>query len=289
VRTTILGGILGGSLSLLLGGCVNMPAAQTSLIPNAPVGSGPSKAPPELPTSETVKVCLTTAETLERGGKDLEAIGLYERARQLDPTLPHLDRHLGVLYDRVGMADNARAEFERALQKAPHDPDLLNDLGYSCYNQGQWDQAEKHLRLALAHDANHGRAWINLGMTLSQKGQYEDSLEAFKKAVSPGQAYCNVAFVLTAQGRRDDARRAYREALHLEPGLQLARSALAKLDAADAGPSKAPTAAKQATSTQRAPVPAVSRTNDEPVSVSPGDDSQPPARRSSTTSAEPKR
>ena len=91
-------------------------------------------------------------------------------------------------------------------------------------------QAEENLRKALTVDPKHGRAWMNLGLALGQQKKYEESLEAFEKAVRPAEARCNLAFVMSTQGKTDQARELYHEALKLDPGLKLARQALAKLD-----------------------------------------------------------
>jgi len=196
----------------------------------APALGASASTPAELPPGESAKVCLTTAEALEKGGKDREAIGLYEKARVIDPNLKQVARKLGVLYDRTLQHDKAKAEFDKALALRPHDADILTDFGYGFYTRGLWSEAEKYLRQAIVADPKHVRAWTNLGMTLGQREQYDDALQAFQKAVNPPQAYCNLAFIYTTQGKREEAKAAYRQALALEPGLQLARSALTRLE-----------------------------------------------------------
>jgi Tfp pilus assembly protein PilF len=192
---------------------------------------GPSSRPaPELPASETAKVCLVTAEALEKGGKDREAIGLYEKARMIDPNLKHVTRRLAVLYDRTLQHDKAKAEFDKALAMRPNDADVLTDMGYGYYARGLWSEAEKCLRQAVAADPKHARAWTNLGMTLGQRERYDEAMAAFQKSVNPAQAWCNLAFIYTTQGKREDAKNCYRQALQLEPGLQLARTALVRLE-----------------------------------------------------------
>jgi tetratricopeptide (TPR) repeat protein len=135
-----------------------------------------------------------------------------------------------VLYDRLGNATRAVPEFERAVKEHPRDADLLNDLGYHHYNLGRWAEAEKTLRQAVEINPKHTCAWTNLGMTLAQQGRTRESLEAFGHCVGPAEAQCNLGFLLTTQGKREEAKSAYHEALRLEPGLQLAKSALAKLE-----------------------------------------------------------
>lgn len=223
-------GLLG---ALVPAGCQSFAPAVAATL------AGPTPAPgteaalskkAELSNAEQVKLCMTTAETLERGGKYAEAIGLYLRARELDARSDRPTRRLAVLYDRIGKFDQAQEEYERALRKTPEDANLCNDLGYSYYNRGQWRESEKYLRKAVALNPKHATAWNNLGMVLAQEEAYGEALEAFAKVVSPARAKCNVAFILTTQGKREQAKQTYREALALEPGLQLAHAALGKLE-----------------------------------------------------------
>jgi Tfp pilus assembly protein PilF len=224
IRSTLLGGLL----VLSQAGCINSRQTTSTLLDGVPPSDRPA---PDLPAAESAKICMATADNLERASKDADAIGLYERARQLDPRQDaKATRQLAALYTRLGQFDRAKQEFDRALKQSPNDADLLNDLGYSYYCRGLWPEAEMALRKALSADSKHSRAWINLGMTLGQQGRYGESIDAFRQTVSPGKAYCNLAFVLTVQGKLDRARDAYRDALRIEPDLQLARTALEKLN-----------------------------------------------------------
>jgi Tfp pilus assembly protein PilF len=201
-----------------------------------PPSNGPTSPPPtasnksELPPEAAAEACRATAESLEKAGKDAEAIALYEKARQAGSHRYEISRRLAVLYDRQGDFNKATNEYRQLLQKNPKDADLLNDFGYCYYSQGKWAEAETQLRRALSINPKHPRAWVNLGMTLAQMHKTEDSLEAFRKVVSPAQAYSNLAFILTTQGKFDDAKAVYRQALALDPELALARAALAKLE-----------------------------------------------------------
>jgi tetratricopeptide (TPR) repeat protein len=209
--------------------------------------SGPrSPKPPELPPKETAEVCRHTAEVLEQGGNSAEAIALYEKARQNGANKQQVSRRLAYLHEQQGDFQHALEEYKQLLQRSPKDADLLNDIGYCCYNQGDWVEAEKYLRQALAVSPEHGRAWINLGMTLAKTGRTTESIEAFTHVVSPAQAQCNLAFILTTQGQIDEAKAAYQQALDHEPDLNVARVALAKLEKAARSAASAPATAAPA-------------------------------------------
>jgi Flp pilus assembly protein TadD len=231
-------------VAFLLGapGCKSAnPAAGLARVMSTDPLTGPSQrsttaeAPPageELPAKAAATLCLTMAESLEREGKDADAILYYERARELDRSqAERAGRRLAVLYDKIDQQAKALAEFQELLKKRPKDSQLLNDLGYSYYNRGQWADAEATLRKAVAVDKTNKRAWMNLGLALAQQGRTAEAISAFEKVVSPADAHANVAFVLAARGDRAGALKAYRLALTLEPAHPIARVAVAKLEA----------------------------------------------------------
>jgi tetratricopeptide (TPR) repeat protein len=199
-------------------------------------GQASAREEKDLPPQESAKVCLKTAQTLENNGAEMQAIALYEKARNENPKLAYLCRRLGVLYDRQGNFTRALEEYQKALLANPRDFEVLNDVGYSYYTRGKMPEAEKYLRQAVEVNPNYTRAWVNLGMVLGAEQRYEESLDAFAKAVPPAQAQSNLGFILTAQGKRTEAMMAYRSALLMDSNLVAARGALDKLEQTLAAP-----------------------------------------------------
>lgn len=188
-------------------------------------------APVELPAKEAARLCLRTAQELEKNEQTEDAIRLYEKARTQDAGVAKAaGRRLAVLYDKAGDFSKSAAEYEALVKATPKDADVLNDYGYSHYCRGDWASAEGVLLRAVQADPNHKRAWVNLGLAQAQLGKWDDSFQAFCKAVRPVDAHCNLGFVLAARGNTDEAKDQYRRALALEPGSRLAHLALAQLD-----------------------------------------------------------
>jgi Tfp pilus assembly protein PilF len=194
-------------------------------------------APPttELPPAKNAQLNWSLGEALEKNGNDADAAACYEKARSQDPRLPNLARRLAAIYDRLGDSKRALEQYQLALKAAPRDPHLLNRFGYFYYTRGQWSEAETQFRQAVAINANLQCAWVNLGLTLAQQNRYEESVDAFSKAVTRAEALSNLAFVLSTQGKPAEAKQCYREALDLDPKLNIARLALQKLEGRGAG------------------------------------------------------
>jgi Tfp pilus assembly protein PilF len=208
-------------LALLQPGCV--------LLDSARQDAHKLVEPTMLPPVESARACQAVAENLAREGHIEQAIEQMLKARAFDPRID-VSPVLARLYARLGNDRMTRDEFARALKEHPKDADLWNDLGYYHYQHGNWVEAEQHFRKVVELDAKHARGWTNLGLALGQQSKYPDALEAFEKSARPAEARCNLAFVLCTQGKRDRARELYQDALRLDPGLPLARAALARMD-----------------------------------------------------------
>jgi Flp pilus assembly protein TadD len=183
-----------------------------------------------LPPKQGAQACKSTAETLVRHGHPTAAIGLFERARQLDGKRVRVARELAVLYDQAGADQRAIEEYQRALQQTPKDPDLLNDLGYFYLTRGDAIRAEKWFRAALAQDPGHTTANGNLALAVGEQGRYEEAFETFSSVTGPAAAHSNLGIIFLRHGDFDQAQRALRQALRLDSSLKPARAALAYLE-----------------------------------------------------------
>ncbi len=196
-----------------------------------PDATAKAPAPVELPIREGARLCLRTAQEYEKNGQTEDAIRLYEKARTSDPATAKIaSRRLAVLYDKVGEFTKAGEEYNALMRANPHDADLCNDLGYSLYCRGDWANAEATLTKAVQIDSNHKKAWVNLGLARAQQGKWDESYEAFCKAVRPADAQCNIAFVLAAQGKTEEAKARYQLALTADPSLRAAQLGLTQLE-----------------------------------------------------------
>ncbi|MFT3882499.1 MAG: tetratricopeptide repeat protein [Gemmatales bacterium] len=185
---------------------------------------------PDLPPDQASKLCLATAEELEKNGHYEQACGQYELALQHDARQSAVSKKLAASYAKAGLYDKSITQYQKCVAASPKDADLINDLGYTYYEKEDFAAAEKHLRQAVALKPAMQRAHGNLGLALGRQGKWKESLEEFKKACSPGMAQANLAAMYLAAGQYDDARRSCNIALGLEPNLKTAKDLLAKLD-----------------------------------------------------------
>lgn len=140
-------------------------------------------------------------------------------------------RRMAAVLDRMGRFAQAETHYQKALKLSPDDPKVWNDAGYSYYLQGRWADAERSLKTASSLDPNNPRVLTNLGLTLAAQGKDSEALAALSKAGGPSVGHANMGYILAAQGKTEQARRHYQSALELQPQLNAARQAIARLDA----------------------------------------------------------
>jgi tetratricopeptide (TPR) repeat protein len=98
-----------------------------------------------------------------------------------------------------------------------------NNLGSALYDKGQVDEAIASYRKAIELDPQDAKAPNNLGEVLRAKGQLDEAIACYHKALDldPKLApvHSNLGLALRAKGRLDEAVACYRKAIELDPKL----------------------------------------------------------------------
>jgi len=101
--------------------------------------------------------------------------------------------------------------YERALARDAEHPDAHVNLGRLLHEQGELDEAETHYRAATNADPDNARAHYNLGVVLEDAGRRAQAVLAYRAALGAdatlAAAHFNLSRLCEAEG--DDA-----EALH---------------------------------------------------------------------------
>ncbi len=110
---------------------------------------------------------------------------------------------------------------------------LENNLGNNLYRRGQVDEAIEHYRRAVRLFPEYPLAHNNLGIALMAAGDSEAAMEEYAEALrrEPGyaNAHLNLADAMAAKGRNEQAIRHYRKALEIEPHSAAALNNLAAI------------------------------------------------------------
>ena len=100
-------------------------------------------------------------------------------------------------------------------------PIAHNNLGLALADRGQLDEAIDHYRKALKINPNHVEAYNNLGLALADRGQFDEAVDHYRQAleIKPDfvEAHNNLATTLAGSGKIDDAVAEYRKAIEIKP------------------------------------------------------------------------
>ncbi len=177
---------------------------------------------------------------LLRLGRLPEARAALREALRLAPGRRDVHLNLGVCDLREGRLDSAEAQFLSELQVHPGSARAANDLGVVSERRGEAGEAERYYRLALALDATHEEARLNLARLLDRRaalladdGRLPEALSAAGEAAAlapenPAYGF-NRAMLLAAMQRRAEAAEVLRGILRHRPDFAPARRALAAL------------------------------------------------------------
>lgn len=118
-------------------------------------------------------------------GKLEEAVALYEQSIELFPTA-EAHTFLGWTYSFMGRLDEAIEECHRAIRIDPEFGNPYNDIGVYLIEMGQLDEAVPWLQQAMQAKRYECPAFphMNLGRIHEKKGEWEEAVESFGKALS---------------------------------------------------------------------------------------------------------
>src|SRR5579863_341891 len=138
--------------------------------------------------------------------------------------------------DSGAAANETERLLRAAIKTSPDDPALLSALGYSAQKKGNVDDALEFYQKALALDPTLIEAATNLGVIEARSGHLSDALrlweDAFQRAPGQSRIGMDIARVFCVAGQVDKARDSVQRVLEFNPDLPEARSLLKRLNTA---------------------------------------------------------
>jgi Tfp pilus assembly protein PilF len=114
-----------------------------------------------------------------------EAVNLYKRSIHSHPTA-EAHTFLGWTYSFMGKLDEAIDECRRAIAVDPEFGNPYNDIGAYLIEKEQFDEAIPWFEKAMQAKRYESPAFphLNLGRVHERKGQWDQALESYKKALA---------------------------------------------------------------------------------------------------------
>jgi Flp pilus assembly protein TadD len=160
---------------------------------------------------------LQNARELISAGNLDAAIAELSTLASLNPSDAEVQNLLGVAFEGKGFRHRALQSFYLAVRLDDDNAQYLNNYGFLLYKNGDLETATKYLRRAAKRSPRDPRIWNNLGLTLSQRGKFNDAYESFARAVGPFHGHLNVAVKLQERGHAKDAIKHLEKAQALRP------------------------------------------------------------------------
>jgi TolB-like protein/Tfp pilus assembly protein PilF len=144
----------------------------------------------------------------------------YNWAIGLNPSYAIAHHWYGSLLRDMGRFDEALTELERARELNPFSLSINTSLGYLFYFARQSDQAIVQGKKALQLDPKFHWAHDVIALAHLQKGEFEEAIAAFQKAVSLSESSvdyrCHLAQAYAKAGMTDDALKILEELVQTE-------------------------------------------------------------------------
>lgn len=165
----------------------------------------------------------------ERQGLAEKAIQQYRKAIAVNHNYGDAHHRLGVLLSATGRHEEALPLLRRAATLKPGSAVIHNDLGFELLFHHAWVEAEQEFRRATQILPRYPRAYVNLGLALSQQGRFDDALAAFLEVLPEPDAHYNLALLLRGQQRYAEATESLHTVLRLDPNFRAAHLQLEQI------------------------------------------------------------
>jgi len=129
---------------------------------------------------------------------------------------------LGILtWRQAGIYRNLETLWRDTLAKNPDCWLARNNLGTIFANKGQFDEAIENYRKAIQINPNSAVPLYSLGLALAAKSQFDEAIENYRKAIQIDPDYRDalnsLGVALADKGRFDEAIENYRKAIQIDP------------------------------------------------------------------------
>ncbi len=154
-------------------------------------------------------------------GRPADALGHYENAIHLQPTVPEPYYNLGLALARLNRSAEAIGQYEAALRFQPNYPDAHTNLGNALLEKGRLDEAGEHYEAAIRLRPKSPQAHSNLANVRLEQGRTAEAIRQGEEAVQLDpdffEARYNLGNALAQAGQLPQARDHYEAALRLQP------------------------------------------------------------------------
>ncbi|TAL16451.1 tetratricopeptide repeat protein [bacterium] len=161
------------------------------------------------------------ASALSDNGNHEEALALFAKSLEKNPSDPLTYRNLGILYSGTRRYQEALEAFEKYLSLSPGSVDARFNIAASAMELGLYGLAQEHLDKGLRVEPENWRLVFNMGLVFGATGRLEEAHEYLTRAdrLHPRDAGIlnGLGTVLARKKRFEEAAFHFGRALALDP------------------------------------------------------------------------
>jgi len=155
-----------------------------------------------------------------------KAFQLAQKVLTMDESDAHAHALLGIVYLKMRQHEKAIAEGKRAIEFDPNGAHVHGLLGFTLSFAGRPDEAIKYVNQAIRLNPFPPYQYFrHLGRSYLLKGQYEDALTAYKKALylAPKNLFNHASLAITYAllDRQEEAEAAVKKTLEIDPSVSV--------------------------------------------------------------------
>jgi tetratricopeptide (TPR) repeat protein len=136
----------------------------------------------EIPAADFYRI-FDVASDLMNKGKIAEALPLWRKTVEMDPTDEKARMNLGIAMDHEGLLHEAVEQFQKAIEIAPEHAGAYDNLARDLLLGGNLDAAIEAYSTGLKIDPKNAGAQSNLGAALYEKGRLQEAIEHCQSAL----------------------------------------------------------------------------------------------------------
>jgi Tfp pilus assembly protein PilF len=190
------------------------------------------------PGAPTPQLYISLAQMSERQGNIPQARQQFQRALSMWPNDVEVLRAAARMEDRQGQLPLAESLYGRAVSIDPQHAGALNDFGLCLARQGKLEQSVQAIEQAIHLQPDKALYRNNAATVLIELKQDQKALAHLSAVHGPAASNHNMGQLLVRRNRPADAWPYFQAALELDPTMQEASVALARLGGTPVGQSQ---------------------------------------------------